>query len=101
MKKIILIVALSIAGLGAYAAGFDKEFVKQEKTSDKKDCVLMENGTMFVVKDGKKTEMLKAVIMSNGTKVLANGVVYLKDGTSFKLSNGDLVYMNGKVEKKP
>ena len=74
--------------------------IGQEKWQDKKDCVMLIDGEMFVIKDGKKTEMTKAVIMSNGTKVLANGEVFLKDGEFFKLSNGDCVYMNGKVEKK-
>ena len=101
MKKIILliVIACTISGIGYAKDLLDiKIATVQEKGIPKKDCVMMIDGEMYVIKDGKKTEMTKAITMSNGTKVLANGEVYLKDGQSFKLSNGDCVYMNGKVE---
>ena len=102
MKKIFLFLAFTFA---INHFGFASEIVAdnpqtiQEKTIPKKDCVMMIDGQMYVVKDGTKTEMNKAIVMANGTKVLANGEVYLKDGQSLKLANGDCVYMNGKIEK--
>lgn len=105
MKKIIFLLGL-IAFMSSGAIANAPEInetataIYQDNIQDKKDCVMMIDGEMFVLKDGKKTEMLKAVIMSNGTKVLANGEVYLKDGEKLKLENGDCVYMNGKIERK-
>ena len=100
MKKIILFSALALFGLTAYSTVVSPvaSTVKQEKT-DKRNGVLMEDGTMYVLKDGTKSEMTKAVIMSNGTKVLANGEVYLKNGDKIMLDNGDFVSYGGKIEK--
>ncbi len=100
--KYLLVVIMAFFSVSAHAVAQTPapQNISQEKWQDKKDCVMLIDGEMFVIKDGKKTAMTKAVIMSNGTKVLANGEVFLKDGESFKLSNGDCVYMSGKVEKK-
>ncbi len=102
MKKIIVVAMLIVTSFGAFAyTASPKVSVDyiQEKTK-LKDGVTMKDGQMYLIKDGEMTEMLKAVIMSNGTKVLTNGEGFFKNGESFKLENGDVVYMNGKIEKK-
>ena len=101
MKKSIVFAGLLFISMGAFAyiPGKSPE-LRQEKTTKQKDCVMMKDGTMYVIKGGETTEMVKAVVMSNGTKVLANGDVILKNNETFKLQNGDCVYMNGKIEKK-
>ncbi|MCY7422045.1 MAG: hypothetical protein LH478_09940 [Chitinophagaceae bacterium] len=100
MKKMIVLSALVLFGFTTYAAYASPvpAIVKQEKT-DKRNGVLMEDGTMYVLKDGTKSEMTKAATMSNGTKVLANGEVYLKNGDKLMLENGDFVSNSGKIEK--
>jgi hypothetical protein len=102
MKKLLITGVVFIISMGAFATGYlnKQEVAYGQEKSKLKDCVIMKDGAMYVVKDGEQTEMLKAVIMSNGTKVLANGEVFLKNGETFKLENGDVVYMNGKLEKK-
>ena len=42
--------------------------------------------------------MKKEMTMKNGTTVNAKGTVKMKDGHSFKLKEGDRVYMNGFIE---
>ncbi len=101
MKKIYFL--LCMLSVGFLPTVFGNQLINisvQEKPIDKKDCIMNIKGEMFVIKGGKKTEMLKAIIMTNGTKVLANGMIYLKDGTELKLEDGDCVYMNGKIERK-
>ena len=100
MKKLIVLSAIvffSVSTFTVYAAPAPLN-INQEKT-DKRNGVVMQDGTMYVLKDGTKSEMTKAVIMSNGTKVLANGEVYLKNGDKLMLENGDFVSNGGKIEK--
>lgn len=102
MKKSMVLAAMLFVSLGVFA--FEATDIPatpaQEKTTKLKDCVMMKDGNMYVIKDGETTEMMKAVTMSNGTKILANGEVITKNGELSKLENGDVVYMNGKIEKK-
>ena len=100
MKKLIVFTTIALFSITTYSvyATPARIIVMQEKT-DKRNGVLMEDGSMYVLKDGTKTEMTKAVIMSNGTKVLANGEVYLKNGDKIMLENGDFVSNSGKIEK--
>jgi hypothetical protein len=103
MKKSMVLAALLFLSLGVFAfeaIDLPEATPLQEKTTKQKDCVLMKDGNMYVIKGGETTEMTKAVTMSNGTKVLANGEVITKNGETSKLGNGDVVYMNGKIEKK-
>lgn len=103
MKKSIFLAVLFCISMGAFAylPGVSPEVkFNQEKTTKQKDCVMMKDNKMYVIKGGEATEMVKAVVMSNGTKVLANGEVILKNNETLKLQNGDCVYMNGKIEKK-
>ena len=100
MKKLIVLSAIaffSVSTFTVYAAPALLS-INQEKT-DKRNGVVMQDGAMYVLKDGTKSEMTKAVIMSNGTKVLANGEVYLKNGDKLMLENGDFVSNSGKIEK--
>ena len=62
-----------------------------------KDCVMMKDGKMMVMKGGKTMAMDQSVTMSNGTTVMPDGSVKMKDGTTKMLKDGDYVYMNGKM----
>lgn len=103
MKKSFVLAAMLFIAMGSFAYSPSPAIdamISQEKTQKMKDCVMMKDGKMYVVKDGESTEMTKAVVMSNGSKVLANGDVIAKNGDTVKLEDGDVVYMNGKIEKK-
>jgi hypothetical protein len=63
-----------------------------------KDCVMMKDGKMMVMKGGETTAMDQEMTMTNGTVVGTDGSVKMKDGTSRQLKDGDCVYMDGKVK---
>jgi hypothetical protein len=82
----------------------------QEKKMDKmnskmgmkhkmKDCVMMEDGKMMVMKGGENMAMDQDMTMTNGTMVMTDGTVKMKSGKTTKLKNGDCVMMNGMVTR--
>lgn len=64
-----------------------------------KDCVMMENGKMIQMKDGKMMDMTTNVTLSDGSTVMSNGTLKKKDGTTTTLKNGDCVMMNGSMKQ--
>ena len=64
-----------------------------------KDCVMMKDGKMMVMKNGQTIGMDKDMTMSNGTMVMKDGSVKMKDGTTMMMKEGDCIYMNGKMSK--
>ncbi len=100
MKKLIVLSAIALFSFSTYSVyALPAHYIAKQEKTDKRNGFLMEDGSMYVLKDGTKTEMTKAVTMSNGTKVLANGDVYLKNGEKLVLENGDFVTNGGKIEK--
>ena len=63
----------------------------------KKDCVMMEDGKMMVMKGGKTMAMDQDMTMTDGSMVSTDGSLKMKDGTTKQLKDGDCVYMNGKM----
>jgi len=70
---------------------------KKEKTV--KDHVMMMDGKMMVVKDGKSMAMDKEMTMGNGCKVMTNGKVVMKDGKEMMMKEGEMMSMDGKMMK--
>jgi hypothetical protein len=62
-----------------------------------KDCVMMENGKMMVMKGGKPMAMYQDMTLTNGATVSTDGTVKMQEGTSTQLKDGDCVYMDGKM----
>lgn len=92
MKKLFLLFALCFGFASLHA---------QEKMHHKgmmKDCVMMEDGKMMTMMDGKTAPMDKDMTMKNGTMVMTDGTVKMKNGKTAMLKNGDCVMMSGKVE---
>ena len=75
----------------------DKMDSKMSMKHKMKDCVMMEDGKMMVMKGGQNMAMDQDMTMSNGTMVMTDGTVKMKNGKTMKLKNGDCVYMNGSV----
>ena len=101
MKKIFVFLFISLLGTGAFAQN-DKKIDKMDKMKSEKtmkDCVMMKDGKMMVMKNGKTMEMDKDMAMSNGTMVMKDGTVKMKDGKTMMMKNGDHMYMNGKIDK--
>ena len=67
------------------------------KTTMMKDCCMMKDGKMMVMKNGKTMPMEKDMVMKNGTKCMANGECTMKDGKKMMMKNGDCIEMSGKM----
>ena len=94
--------ALAISS-GVFAQEHKKEDMnkKEHKMDMKKDHVMMKNGQMKMVKNGKDMPMDKEMTMGNGTKVMTDGMCTKKDGTTMTMKNGDMMDMDGKMGKMP
>jgi hypothetical protein len=105
MKKLLILVAAFIVSAGVFA---------QDKTQDKKmgkmhdkgmmdhkmkDCVMMKDGAMMVMKNNETMKMDKDMTMSNGTMVMSDGSVKMKNGKTMMMKDGDCMYMDGKMSK--
>jgi len=66
-----------------------------------KDGVAMQNGRMFVVKNGAKESMLETLTLLDGTKVFPDGSYQRLDGSKNKLQNGYQILMGGELHKAP
>ena len=64
------------------------------------DGVVMRDGRMMMMKDGRATEPMTAdITMPDGTKVTTSGVVKMRDGKEKQLNNGAMMLMNGHIMK--
>ncbi len=101
MKKILILAIAFSLSAGAFAQDkMDKMDKKMDhKMGMKKNCVMMEDGKMMVMKGGKSMMMSKDMKMTNGTMVMTNGSVKMKNGKTMMMKNGDCMYMNGKMDK--
>jgi hypothetical protein len=64
------------------------------------DGVVMQDGRMMMMKDGRATEQMTAdITMSDGTKVTTSGVVKMRDGEEKQLKDGAMMLMNGHIMK--
>lgn len=61
-----------------------------------KDGVTMKDGKVWTVKYGKTTEMTQDIVLSDGSKVMTNGQVVMKNGTTKMLHDGESISSEGK-----
>ena len=64
-----------------------------------KDCLMMMNGKVMVMKGGQHMPLNKQVTLPNGTVVMPDGTVKMTDGTTRMLKNDECVYMDGTLGK--
>ncbi len=71
----------------------------QNKPVDKShpDGVIMQNGKMMLVKDGKMTGLDHDMTMNNGTKVMSDGTCINKDGSKMMMKEGQRMDMSGNI----
>ncbi len=63
-----------------------------------KDGVMMRNGKMWRMQDGKEIgRMDRETTLSNGAKVAMNGKIMMKDGKEMQLQEGQIVMLDGKM----
>ena len=72
----------------------DREQNKDAKAY-KKDHVIMKDGRVFLLQNGQTTEVKSDIALNNGATVTADGTVKMKDGSTKKMSDGDMVDMSG------
>ncbi len=93
MKTLTKFLAVAILSLSFVSTGFsdDKEMMK--------DHIMMKDGKVMMIKDGKSMPADKELTLSNGTKVTVDGSVTMKDGTKTMMKEGDMMSMDGEMIK--
>jgi len=106
---IVLLAILSIFALGCSQTGnsFDQSMMNKEKMMDEEANEIaeigfeMKNDSMMVIDERAKAmaPMEKEAMLKDGTKVMTDGKVMRKDGTSFMLKEGESIWMDGAFMK--
>jgi hypothetical protein len=92
MKK-YRIVTLAVVGLCLSVS-----FLASSVVAAEKDGVMMKNGKMMMMQDGKEvTRMDREMTLSDGTKVMMNGKMVMKGGKEMQMKEGQMVMMDGKM----
>ena len=66
--------------------------------SSQKDCCMMKDGMMTMMKGGKMMPMTTDMTMADGTVCMTDGTCKMKDGTTMKMKDGQCMMMNGKMK---
>jgi hypothetical protein len=100
MKKLMILAFAFVCTAGAVSAQ-DSTGQKMHKMGDHKmkDCVMMKDGKVMVMKNGQKSELTEDMTLSNGTTVTKDGTVKTSDGKTMMLKDGEWVGMDGKMGK--
>ena len=97
MKKVLLSIFAITLSLGVFAQDSSMNHMNNMEHHKMKshDGIMMKNGKVMVMENGKTSELTQDRTLSNGTVVSSNGTVKMADGTTKTLTNGDYVNMNG------
>ena len=110
MKKYLVVLAAMFM-LGGVAIAEDmsataapnepmaKDTAAMKKGHMKKDCIMMKDGKMMVMKGGNVMPMDSDMTMPNGTMVMKDGSYMMKDGPKMMFKEGEKMDMNGKMMK--
>ena len=94
MKKLLVLFIAFTFTCGMYAQ--DGEM---QKDMPAKAHIMMKEGKLWVMKDGKTMMMEKDMTMSNGTMVSTAGNVTMINGKTMMMKNGDSIDMDGMMMK--
>ena len=94
-----LLSALLVTGLTTTAPAQTAPKAKTGKSMGKmsKDCCMMNDGKMMVMKGGKMMPMTENMTMRDGTTCMTDGTCTKKDGTTMKMTDGQCMMMDGKM----
>ena len=95
MKKMICLVATIFMLHMGYSQ--DTMHHPTDEMHKMQDCIMMKDGKVMVMKDGKNTMLQSDTTLKNGTTVMTNGTVKFKSGKTLMLKEDQCVYMNGKI----
>ncbi len=76
---------------------FNRDFENNPDNEFQSDGVVMQDGKMMMVKNGKRTTLDHAMTMSNGTKIMCDGNYTKEDGTKMLMKEGQHMDMAGNV----
>ncbi len=99
IQKLVLVKMASVVALFLMFLSFNANAQVHKKSAKMKDCCMMKDGKMMIMKDGKSVPMEKDMVMKNGTKCMKNGECIMKDGKKIMMKNGDCMEMSGKMHK--
>lgn len=98
MKRILI--ALTAVALSCSAIAQTKTTVQKKvhHTMHKShDCMMMEDGKMMTMMNGKEMPMTESKTLSNGTVVMTDGTCKMKDGKTVMLKDDQCIMMDGKI----
>jgi hypothetical protein len=102
MKTLIQSLAFACLSLCITTHSFGEDAKdKAEKKAEKKaelNHIAMKDGKLWVMKDGKTTELTEAVTLNDGTKVNTDGSYVEKDGDRKNLKEGEAINWKGDVK---
>ena len=101
MKKILIFLATVTIGLTAAAQHEGHSQKATEPANHTKEHLMMLDGKMMHIKNGKTMELTQEMKLTNGATIVKDGTMKMKNGKSRKLKNGEMIYMNGKMGKMP
>lgn len=75
----------------------DRTMTQPSQGKPHPDGVMMQNGKIWMVQNGKTTMLDHDMRMSNGTKIMRNGSYTSMDGKKMMLTEGQHMDMSGKI----
>jgi hypothetical protein len=90
MKKILLLFVAMTFSFGVYA---------QERQMPEKTHLMMQDGKMWIMKDGQSSAMDADLTLNEGTVVASTGKVTRKDESTRMLTDGEAIDMDGVITK--
>jgi hypothetical protein len=73
-------------------------FIASSVVAAEKDGVMMKNGKMTMMQDGKEVaRMDRETTLSDGTRIMMNGKMVTKGGKEVQMKEGQMVMMDGKM----
>ena len=97
MKKLLFVLTSTIILIGTTAAQSQREEQKTRQDAViKNEHLLMKDGKMLQIIDGKEMQMQNHMTLKNGTMIHPDGSYQLKNGKQGHLHNGHCMDMSGK-----
>ena len=89
--KLLAVVILTLSFVSTGFTADDKEMMK--------DHIMMKDGKVMMIKEGKSMPLDKELTLSNGAKVTVDGTVTTKAGNKMMLKEGEMMDMDGQMVK--
>lgn len=98
MKALILIVSLLSLSLSVLAQADTSDRVYHHTEKPHLNGYTVRDGKTVLIKNGAITPVSKTIVLVDGTQIAKNGAVIKKDGTMWKLQEGEYITLAGKKQ---